>query len=487
MNKIKFFILTLFTGSLIFGNTLGLRAQSISHSMLDRLDSLVETSMKNYQIPGMVLGIIDGQELVKLSPYGFVDLQFAVPTNDSTVFELASLSKQFTAAAIILLQQRGELSLDDNLSKYLPNCPKNWESIKIKHLLWHTSGLPGMFPRDSFTNQAFTGYAKMSSVELDAMMQVNNVSKEMALKSILTDELDFEPGEKHHYSDVGYLLLGLVVDTVAGNYRSFLEKELFQPSGMTHTYILDQEKIFQNQSRGYSLKNGEWINIQRTWDYEIPSFFGVFSNVVDLYKWHQALFSDQLFTKESRDLLFSQGYLNDGTRVNYGGGWNVEQVNGVRYIYHGGVTGVIWIMLPDYGVSVIALTNLGYNGNDYVRSLMMGTDIVRFLGMEELANRNHISSNGAKVIKTKKKALKQIIGNYITLGEITAKVYLEDGVPIFDCPAQGMKSELALLDNGKWLLLGVSMEYILEYDAVKAELRSNLFRTFKKIESTKTE
>lgn len=452
-------------------------AQNLKYSSAI-LDSLVHSSMTKYQIPGMVIGLIENDSLTQVA-YGFSNVQNSSLTLISTTFELGSLSKQFTASAILLLQQRGKLSVDDYINTYIPNCPKSWDNIKIKHLIWHTSGLPGLFVRDNFKSKSFTGYSKMSSSQLDRMMQSNFVSKELAFESIKSDKLDFQPGEKYNYSDVGYLLLGLIIDNITGSYRDFMMNEIFISCGMMNTYILEQERVIPNQSRGYSLKNGNWINIMRTWDYEIPSFFGIFSNVNDLFKWYNVLFSNQLLNKESREFIFSNGYLSNGQKINYGGGWNIQNIVNDKYVYHGGVTGVNYIILPNKEIGIITLTNLGYNGNDPVGSLNVATEILDTFNLRKRINKDYITTNGSKVVNMSKKILAGIIGEYETIDGIEASIYVENDKPIFDCPAQGMKHEVALLDNNTLLVLDLDFEYTLKYDENKKELTSNMYRTFK--------
>ena len=459
---------------------LNVYAQEKGTYTINEVDTLVNSLMQKYKIPGMVLGIIDPSNFVKLEAYGVADVQNNAPVVRATTFELGSLSKQFTAAAILKLQQDGKLSVEDYLFKYFPECPENWKEIKIKHLLWHTSGLPGMYPRDSFKNRSFTGYAKMTAVELDAMMQTNNVSKKTAIQSIISDSLDYQPGTKYNYSDVGYLVLGLIIDNVTGSYHDFMMDEVFKKCDMQNTYLLNQERVFPNQARGYSLKQGELINIMRTWDYEIPSYFGVFSNVQDLQKWDATLNSDDFLNEESKNFLFSKGSLNNGTKINYGGGWNIHNINKITYISHGGITGVNYIRIPQKGASVITLTNLGFNGHDPVLSLQITKDILNYLKLQEKISEDYVASDGSRIIKTNKRTARLIKGKYTTIDGIPAEIYSKENSLYFKCLAQGMDNRIAMLENGNFIVLDLDSEYIFHLDKENRALTSNLFRTFKK-------
>jgi len=442
----------------------------------DSIDSLINSYMSEHKIPGLALGVTQNDSIIKLGAYGVSSMQSRSEVRRNTSFELGSLSKQFTASAIIKLHQNKKLELEDYLHQYFPECPKHWRDIKIKHLLWHTSGLPGMFTHDNYTQSSFTGYVKMDANKLDGMMQTNLVTKKLSIESIITDSLDFTPGTDYNYSDVGYLVLGIVIDNITGSYKSYLENEIFRPLNMQHTYVLNQEKVVTNQARGYSLKNGEIINIMRTWDYEIPSFFGVFSNVEDMLNWNYALENNKILNEKSKTLLFSKGKLDDDSEVEYGGGWEINDINNLRFISHNGVTGTRMVKVPHSKFCLILLTNLGYNGNDFVDPWSLVNKILACYKIETKINENHITSNGQKTIPIKKRCLKNLEGLYSTNDGIKAIVKIENGIPIFE--NQGSKNKLALLEKYSWLVLGMEYEYILSFDEKKGVLTSNYGRKF---------
>ena len=443
----------------------------------DTIDSLVETYMSTNRIPGLSLAIVKNDGVRTLKAYGLSSIQNEAKVDVNTTFELASLTKQFTAAAILKLQQDGKLNVDDYLHRYFPECPEHWRSITIKQLLWHTSGLPGMFPHDNFTQKSFTGYSKIAAEQLDIMMQTNTVTKDLAIKSIITDSLDFKPGSSHNYSDVGYLLLGIVIDNITGSYKDYLT-DIFNQNGLLNTYLVDQEKVFKNQARGYSLKEGEWINIMRTWDYEIPSHFGAFSNLNDLIKWYKVISKIDFLNQTNQKFLFSNGTLNDKSKIAYGGGWEINTINGLKFISHTGVTGTILVDIPQKHTTVILLSNLGYNGNDMVNPWNLAYEIVNAIGIETKINHNHITTSGLKQIETNKAAFKNLTGKYLTADNLEAEIYIEGGKAYFE--SQGSKNELSLLQNGSWLVLGFDYEYILTFDENKEILESNYGRIFKK-------
>ena len=447
----------------------------------ESIDSLVDSYMSTNKIPGLSLAIVENDSVRTLKAYGLSSIQNDVKVDINTTFELASLTKQFTAAAILKLQQDGKLNVNDYLHQYFPECPEHWKTITIKHLLWHTSGLPGMFPHDNFTQKSFTGYSKMTAEQLDIMMQTNTVSKDLAIKSIITDSLDFKSGSAYNYSDVGYLLLGIVIDNITGSYKDYLTN-IFDQNGLLNTYLVNQQKVLTNQARGYSLKDGEWVNIMRTWDYEIPSHFGVFSNVTDLMKWYKVISGTDFLNEMNQKFLFSKGRLNDKSKIAYGGGWEINDINGLKFISHTGVTGTILVNIPQKSTTVIILSNLGYNGNDIVNPWNLAYKIINIIGIETKINRSHVTSSGLKQIKTNKASFKKLIGKYFTADNLEAKIYLENGKAYFE--SQGNKNELSLLENESWLVLGFDYEYILTLDENEQILESNYGRIFKKEKKT---
>lgn len=442
------------------------------------IENLVKNYLKSHQIPGAVVGILKSDNLTHAISNGLADVQNNAEVNDSTSFELGSLSKQFTACAILRLHQDQKLNIEDYIHIHFPACPDHWKEIKIKHLIWHTSGLPGMFPHDAFTQPSFTGYTKMDASTLDHMMQTNNVNKEIAIQSIVTDSLDFKPGTKYNYSDVGYLVLGIIIDNITGSYRKYMLNSIFNVANLNNTYILNQEKVILNQARGYSLKNGELINIMRTWEYEIPSYFGIFSTVEDLLKWNQVLETNLLLNEQNRSLLFSQGRLENGKSINYGFGWEINKINGVKIISHKGVTGTSMVKVPSKDFCMVLLTNLGYNGNEYVNPWGLSKEIMDFYNIETTTNRNHITTDGRKVILQNNLNLENLDGDYSTSEGIKATIFIENNIPYFE--NNGIKFELALLDQNSWLVLGMEFEYILTFNRDEGSLTSNYGRIYRK-------
>jgi len=337
------------------------------------IDEFIESEMKKRKIPGLTLGICEGDSLIRVASFGYADLQNLGPTQNNTTFELASITKQFTASAIVLLQQDGSLELEDPISAFIEDCPKAWKDITIKHLLTHTSGLPAI-------NEGQSGALSMTPQAFISMISSKIISKDFYYGLIKTDTLDFPPGEAYSYSDTGYFLLGYIIDNISGSYRQFIQKRIFDPAGMSASYIVDQVSVHELEARGYTLRNGELVNIRRIFDAEIPSHYGIFSNIPDLQKWDAVLNSNILFTDQSKALLWNDNKLNKGKSTGYGMGWEVKKMKKKLIISHTGVTGTEMIKLVDDGVTFIVLTNLGDGAFDSVNSWGLAGRLAKLLG-----------------------------------------------------------------------------------------------------------
>jgi D-alanyl-D-alanine carboxypeptidase len=297
------------------------------------------------RIPGLALAVVRDGKVVKLQGYGVANLEHDVPATPDTVFELASVTKQFTAAAIMTLIEDGRLKLDDSVTAHLAGCPETWKPITVRHLLTHTSGLPGLAAGFG-TLQRSRERVRYSTADL--------------FESATKDSLDFTPGERFQYSDVGYFLLGMLVEKASGkHWGEYLDERFFKPLGMTSTSVLDHQRILKHRAAGYTIRDGELVNIRRVWDVELPSAYGVFSTVKDLVTWDAALASGKVLTPASLAQMWTPLKRNDGSTYPYGFGWGVDVRRGHRWIVHSGLTGTEYARFPDDRLTVIVLTNLG--------------------------------------------------------------------------------------------------------------------------------
>ncbi len=309
----------------------------------DKVDDYIRAEMKRRQIPGLALTVIKSGKVIKMKGYGLASVELNVPVTPDSVFELASLTKPFTATAIMLLVEEGKVGLDDKISKYLPNAPDAWSGITVRHLLTHTAGL------------------KYDTVPRFAGSRLMDDTTAVRLESASKHPLDFTPGERYQYSDTGYFLLGMIIEKAIGRrYHEFLTERIFEPLGMTATLVLlrDQWATVKNRASHYTLREGKLARARRDWQIELSGSGGVGSTVKDLAKWDAALYTEKILKKSSLDQMWTPLKLNNGFRHSYGFGWELGEFRGHRLIQHGGATGVYLLRLPDDRLTVIVLANL---------------------------------------------------------------------------------------------------------------------------------
>ena len=307
----------------------------------DPADDLLRTEMASHRIPGAALKVIKDGKAVKTSVYGQANLELGVPVTADTVFEIGSVTKQFTAACILLLQQDGKLSVEDKIGKHLPNLPVAWTNVTIRHLLTHTSGI-----------KSYTG--------LNGFELTEHLTQDQFIKKLGTQPLEFSPGDSWKYSNSGFSLLGYIVENVSGtNYWQFLRTRILQPLGMNATTDRRPGTVIQHRADGY--EQTSHVHINR--DYDLTDVFAagaIVSTVGDLAKWNAALDTDELLTAETKTQMWTPQLLNNGKATKYGFGWFIEAVEGHRNIGHGGSTSGFSASLqrfPDDRLTIILLTN----------------------------------------------------------------------------------------------------------------------------------
>jgi len=300
--------------------------------------------------PGAAIIVVKDGRVVLRKAYGMANLELRVPMQPEHVFALASLSKQFTAAAILKLTEEGRLSLDDDITKFLPTYPTHGARITVEHLLTHTSGLSGL--------------SETSDLRAAA-------AQESPLVDVLGDWVkdlppDFAPGERWAYSNWGYSLLGSIVEQASGmSYAAYVEQRILTPAGMTHTFFGDRRRVIPMRAPGYEMQGDQVVNIpqMRSRIFLPGGAASLLSTVDDLARWDEALRNGRMLTPASLDRMFTSYRLKDGTPTNYGYGWDLGSYAGRRVQEHaGGTTGFLSYMvrIPDDRVFVAILSNRSF-------------------------------------------------------------------------------------------------------------------------------
>ncbi|MBM3235736.1 beta-lactamase family protein [Candidatus Poribacteria bacterium] len=296
--------------------------------------------------PGAALCIIKDGNIIYKRGYGSANLDYNIPITPESVFYLASDSKKFTAACILLLAQRGQISLDDDIRKYIPEIPEYESTIMIRHLIHHTSGL-----RD---------YAVLMEL---AGKNLEDFSNENAIKILSRQKaLNFKPGEEYLYSNSGYIVMAEIVERVSGkSLREFAGENIFRPLGMRNTFFDDDcSMVVKNRVVSYGPKEGGGFQSYIK-NYNAVGDGGLLSTVEDLYLWDQNFYDNKLGDSEFIEQMLTRGKLNNSKELNYAFGLIHGEYKGLKTVGHGG--GMLgfrttMIRFPQQKFTVICLCNL---------------------------------------------------------------------------------------------------------------------------------
>lgn len=292
--------------------------------------------------PGVAVMVIHNGEVVHQSGHGYADLERTIPIGPHSAFRLASVSKQFTAMAIMALAADGALSYEDPVSLYLPELAP-YEGVTIRHLLTHTGGLP------EYYGVIDTGIRLPSNA--DALKLLGKIAR-----------AEFVPGERHEYSNPGYDMLAPLVEAVSGmSFATFMQERVFRPAGMRGAVIYDLTRpAVPGRVFGYTPHGEDYLLDDENPLNGIVGSGGMYATLHDFFMWDQALYGETLVSRPALDEAFSAAALNNGERVGYGFGWRIDEYEGRRRLRHGGS----WVgfrthiaRYPDDDFSIVVLSN----------------------------------------------------------------------------------------------------------------------------------
>ncbi len=359
----------------------GAGACCIAQTPADRMDQIVHSYSDNHQFMGSVL-VAQGDKVVFEKSYGDANLEWNIPDDSLTKFRIGSMTKQFTAASILLLEERGKLGTDDFVKKYMPDAPAAWDKVTIYNLLTHTSGIP------SFTS--FPDYPASEATPTTPKALVDRFRDK---------PLEFQPGEKWNYSNSGYVLLGYLLEKISGqSYADFVTQNIFNPLGMKDSGYDSNSAIIPHRATGYSPGPNGPVNSGYI-DMTIPFSAGaLYSNTHDLLHWEQALYGGKVLSAASLKKMTTP-YKQD-----YGCGLMIHTKGHLEYEHGGGIEGFNTEMAyyPDDKLTVIVLANLngGAPGDiaEKLASVMHGEHVVL--------------QSERKEIKVPREILEKYVGSY---------------------------------------------------------------------------
>ncbi len=322
--------------------------ESCGQSIEDQFDKLLMEKFKTDEPGGTALVVKEG-EVIYRKAFGKANLELDVDMKPEYIFRIGSITKQFTACAILKLEEEGKLSLKDDITKHIKDYPTHGHTITIEHLLTHTSGI-----------KSYTGMEEWTSDVRKQDFTPNELSD-----FFKNEPMDFAPGEEWRYNNSAYFLLGYLIEIISGtSYETFIDSVFFQPLSMRNSSYGSTSRIIKNRAAGYQKNEGIFENadfISMTQPYSAGSLL---SNVDDLYLWYEAVLNGRVISKESLEKAHTSFQLNSGKLTGYGYGWSLGNIQESTMISHGGgINGYLTssLYLPDEKVFAAVFSNCDDN------------------------------------------------------------------------------------------------------------------------------
>ncbi|WOD43574.1 serine hydrolase domain-containing protein [Hwangdonia lutea] len=313
-----------------------------SQTVETQIDSVLATVFKDNNGPGAVFLVAKEGKPIYRKAFGKANIELDVNMKPDNVFQIGSMTKQFTAVGIMILEEQGKLNVNDTISKYIPDYP-NGNNIAIHHLLTHTSGIKD--------------FTKMKSI-------MSIARKDLTPKDLVDffkdEPTDFQPGEQFDYNNSGYVVLGYIIEIVSGKaYEDFIEQNIFEKVGMNNSRYASEREIVKDRAYGYHNRGG-FINKMNV-SLSIPYASGsLMSTVDDMLKWQEAINNNILVANSTIDKVFTKGTLNNGEQFTYGYGWHLKNIEGIPTREHGGsIFGFksMGVYIPSLDIYVIGFSN----------------------------------------------------------------------------------------------------------------------------------
>ena len=382
--------------------------------------------------PGYAILIAKNDQVIYRKAYGYANLELDVKLEPEHIFRIGSITKQFTACAILKLEEEGKLSLQDDITKFIADYPTHGHKITIEHLLTHTSGIK------SYTSM-MTWDAEVRKKDFTPIQLIDYFKKE---------PMDFAPGEKILYNNSGYIILGYIIEKASGKtYEEYLKETFFTPLGMINTSYEKTSLILKNRASGYQKKGEEFENadfLSMTQPYAAGSLL---STVDDLFKWYSAIMNDKVISKENRMKAHSSYILNNKKPTGYGYGWSLGNIQGSPMIEHGGgingfLTASLW--LPEEKVFVAIFSNCTGNPPESTAIKLAAAAIGKSFNQQE--------------IKIEKEKLEEYVGVYESVEKETRTIVVEKDSLFYVNPA-GNRSKLLPFGKDRFFIKNSFTEF----------------------------
>lgn len=369
-----------------------------AQSLEVKIDKILSNQFKTNETGVSALVAKNGKVIYRKA-FGKANLELDVNMTSENVFQIGSITKQFTAVSILMLLEEGKLNLEDDITKFIPDYPTKGKKITVHHLLTHTSGIK------SYTSmREFGNVVTMHKTPLEFINFFKN------------EPMDFDPGEKYLYNNSGYFILGYIIEKISGmSYQKFIKERIFDKIEMNSSYYGSHTKLIKNRAAGYqkgeTFSNAQYISL--TLPYAAGS---IMSTVDDMLKWQNAIHENTFIKETTKKLAFKNYTLNDGSKINYGYGWSVNEINNVATIEHGGaIPGYLsmGVFVPSENVYVIVFSNCGCQSPTNTALEIAALAI------------NKPMFDEAKIVSLSEKELKKWVGTYQFDNNVLREITLE--------------------------------------------------------------
>lgn len=384
----------------------------------ERIDTLF-SRWDRTDSPGVALGVVKDGALVYAKGYGLADLEHDVEIEPSTVFYMASVSKHFVTFCILLLEEQGKLSLDDEIQRFLPDFPRYEAPLTIRHFIHHTSGV-----RDNLTLWSLAGNDFLDHIEDEAIYEL--IKRQKAL--------NFSPGERQLYSNSCYFMLAMIIEKASGlSLRDFARENVFEPLGMNDTHFHDDVTyIVKNRAHSYEASPGSFQNLIMR--YDLVGSGGLYSTVEDMFLWDQNFYDNALGEKSAKliENMEEDGKLNNGESCNYAFGLVNGTFRGLRTVGHGGALAgyrTYYVRFPDQRCSIIVLANLSNIGANGLANAVAEVVLEDALEPKNEPPEEEVVEEAvadAETIELSEDELEQFTGTYIIQAGVDVTVSIEE-------------------------------------------------------------
>jgi len=306
------------------------------------INDSVEKFMEINKVPGLSLAVISGDKTIINKAYGYKNLENKTPAQTNTLYQLASLTKTFSGIVLAKMVENGEIDVESSITAYLDYLPEEWSTVKVKHAISHTSGLPDLLDENGDP--------------------IGGGGVEKAWELVQKKDLKYLPGQKWEYSQMGpYVILKIIEKISNRKWESLVEEIIFETAGMKNSYFINQKPVPKIQSTGYRKNDNGVVQayvFEDGYDYYIPSTAGIYSSTDDLILYHKAIISDALISEKTKQLMWSPVEFKDGPAFSYGLGWVLDEQLNHKRVWHSGGGKAIFMHFPEKKLSVIALSNI---------------------------------------------------------------------------------------------------------------------------------